>query len=585
MDKLFAIKRASRSRSAAVLLFVLGGLVAVAFWTGPPALARAPKRPATALKQPNRLTRRYFKPVCGTVATGHARCFAQVVTDKDGNIFTATPAAIAGYGPAQFHTAYQLPCTPGGPVQAICATPTSFGPQTIAIVDDGNLTTGGSTVASSLALYDQNFGLPACTAANGCLTVVNQSGATSPLPASEGWDSEIALDVESAHMICQTCKIVLVEASTSSDANLSASNNTAATFNPVAISNSWGNTSSNDTSLDADYNHPGIAMIASTGDSGAVSNGVQWPADNPNMLAVSGTSLNVNSNNTWASETVWAGSGGGCNPTYAAPASQLALPNWTSLCGTKRAYGDVAADANPSTGMAIVFGGTWYEYGGTSLSAPLVAGMIGLVGKVPAGVTASTIPYQSNNASNFRDIVSGNDCDTSGQAHCTAAAGFDTPSGFGTPLGVGGFSPPPAAPTNVVAGFVDQTHLNVAWTAATGNVGITSYLIFRNGVQVGTSTTAGYNDSGLAPNTNYTYSVIAVDILGNRSPASAVSAAIGTYSPEDINQDGHINLFDFSLFALKYGQTGAGLGRADINGDGVVNVLDLSLISSKYGSE
>jgi len=539
-------------------------------------------------KQPRHMKQHKTKSLCASPKIGYAKCLAYEATNDDGTPLAATPAVSGGYGPVEFHTAYNLPCTPGGSVATSCSTPGTFGPQTIAIVDAGNLTTGGATVESSLQTYDQHYNIPACTAANGCLNIVNQSGATSPLPTSQGWDDEIALDVETAHTICQTCKILLVEANTNNDNDLSAAEVTAASFNPTSISNSYGGS---DFSVDdASYIHPGIAVVVSTGDSGSQSNGQGWPADIPQVVAASGTSLNINLDNTWSSETLWAysggnGTGGGCATNYSAPSWQTSLTEWsTNGCGSKRAFGDVSADANPNTGAAISIGTSWFLYGGTSLSAPLIASMFALTGGTPSGSTSSSIPYSSFTAANFHDITSGNSCTFGGQQHCTTAVGFDTPSGLGAPNGLGGFSPPPTQPTGLTATDVDQSHTHLSWTASTGNQAISTYRIYRGGVQIATSNTTSYNDSGLSANTSYTYHVTAQDALGNLSPASTDST-VGTFLEADINQDGHINLLDFSLLASKYGQSGAGLGRSDINNDGTVNLLDFSLLASTYGSE
>ena len=113
----------------------------------------------------------------------------------------------------------------------------------------------------------------------------------------------------------------------------------------------------------------------------------------------------------------------------------------------------MSADSDPNTGMAINLATSsglneWVQVGGTSLATPMIAAMFGLVGKVPSGVTASSIPYSSNTSSNFFDIVSGNDCTGKGSPQCTAGVGFDEPSGLGAPIGLGGFNPPPTQPTN-----------------------------------------------------------------------------------------------------------------------------------------
>ena len=95
-------------------------------------------------------------------------------------------------------------------------------------------------IESDLAALRQHYGLPACTTANGCFRKVNQTGGTSYPATNSGWALEIALDVETAHEICQTCKILLVEASSNSFANLGAAENEAVALGANVISNSWG---------------------------------------------------------------------------------------------------------------------------------------------------------------------------------------------------------------------------------------------------------------------------------------------------------------------------------------------------------
>ena len=483
-----------------------------------------------------------YQAVCGK-PTGHlVSCDSKILVNGGNQIVSdGTQPASYALGPTQFHTAYQLPCTPGGTVSSICSQPSSFGP-TVAIVVAGNYSEYGETIEQSLANYDSYYGLPTCTAANGCLQVVNESGASTPLPSDLGWDNEIGLDVETVHMVCQTCKIVLVEASSSYDYDLADSESTAATFNPVAISNSWGGSEYDDAVNDPKFNLPGIAVIAATGDDGS-DIPADWPAGLPDVIGAAGTSLTLNTDNTRASETVWYDSGGGCSTTYdsglyggyLAPTWQKSLPNWsTAGCGQYKAYGDVSVDADPDTGEAINVANSsgldqWVTAGGTSLSSPLVAGMFGLVGKVPSGVTASSIPYSSNTSSNFYDITSGNDCTSYGSSECTAGTGFDEPSGLGSPNGLGGFSPPPTQPTGLSDNVISASQIDLSWTASTDNLGVSGYYILRNGVQVGTTTSTSYPDTGLLSGTSYSYSVKAYDTLGNISPASSTQTA-STYT-------------------------------------------------------
>ena len=91
---------------------------------------------------------------------------------------------------------------------------------------------------------------------------------------------------------------------------------------------------------------------------------------------------------------------------------------------------------------------------------------------------------------------------------------------------------PPTAPLNVLATTFSSTQINVTWSAATDNVGVAGYRIFRNGTQVGSTATAlSYPDTGLAPSTQYTYTVVAFDAAGNASAPSSGSTAT-TLTPD-----------------------------------------------------
>ncbi|HEX5448171.1 MAG TPA: hypothetical protein VFW90_03170 [Candidatus Saccharimonadales bacterium] len=573
------------SRVKAVILLVLvvtAGLILIGAEINRNGAQAAPSKKGHG-KQLRAILQRSSRHVCGTPKRGFARCLAQITTDNIGQPLAGSPDSTDSLGPVQFHTAYNLPCKPGGQVASICSTPETFGPEIIAIVDAGNFSTGSSGLESSLQNYDQFYGLPACTMANGCLSVVNQSGTTSPLPADAGWSDEIALDVETAHMICQTCQIVLIEANSTSTVDLATANDTAASYNPASISNSWG--SDTDVSaLDSSFNHPGIAIVASTGDSGTVSNGPAWPADNPNVIAAAGTTLQMFSDNTWAGETVWSGSGGGCSTFYSAPTWQTSLPEWgTNGCGSFRAFGDVSADADPNTGAAVNINSTWFRIGGTSLSAPIIASIFALTGGLPGGTNGPTVPYSSFNTANSHDVTSGNDCTSTHTTHCTAASGFDTPSGLGSPNGVSGLASLPSQPV-LTAKDVNQNQIDLSWTASSSSSGIKNYQLYRNGSQIAAQTGTSYSDTSLSANTSYNYYVIANDNNGNASLASQSVSGFTAFMA-DINEDAHIGLTDLNLLVSKFGQSGSNLGRSDIDSNQTVNVFDLSLLESKYGSE
>jgi subtilase family serine protease len=366
------------------------------------------------------------RPVCpGPIAEGNAKCDAHVVTDAKGTP-RVTPAP-SGYGPAQFRGAYGLPSS----------APTG---QTIAIVDAYD----HPSIASDLNAYSSQFGLPLCNSTNPCFQKVNQSGsAGGPWPkANAGWSLEIAMDVEVAHAICPNCKVLLVEANSNSLSNLAAAVKTAAKLGATEISNSYGG-SEFSTELSeayaAPYNQPGVAVTVSSGDNGYGSFG--FPAALSSVITVGGTTLNVGAGNTYGSETVWSGAGSGCSLYVSAPAWQSFL----SACNGKRGSADVAAVADPATGAAVYdsvkYQGRsgWLKVGGTSLSAPLVAGVYALGGGLPAGTMGASGLYgHLGDGSVLHDVTSGSNgsCST---LMCKGAIGYDGPTGVGTPLGIGAF--------------------------------------------------------------------------------------------------------------------------------------------------
>src|SRR5262249_26577889 len=201
---------------------------------------------------------------------GGATCRGRVIIDEIGEpLATSGPS---GYHPADLVSAYNIG---GGGSSAT----------TIAIVD----AYGYNNAESDLAVYRAQFGLPPCTTANGCFRKVNQKGVAGGYPRQNtGWAQESALDLDMVSAMCPNCKIILVEASSNSLANLAAAENTAVALGAHVVSNSYGGGESGSVSYEPAYNHPGVAIIASSGDSGY---GTQFPASSPHVTAVGGTSL------------------------------------------------------------------------------------------------------------------------------------------------------------------------------------------------------------------------------------------------------------------------------------------------------
>jgi subtilase family serine protease len=319
--------------------------------------------------------------------------------------------------PSSLDSAYKLSATGGSG-------------QTVAVVDAMN----DPNAAADLATYRSQFGLPACTVASGCFRQVNQNGATSPLPANDsGWAGEESLDIDMVSAVCPLCHIILVEANSPTDADLYAAENQAVTLGARFVSNSWGGGEySGQTADDANFNHPGVAITASAGDSGT---GAQFPATSQYVTAVGGTTLTTASNSRGWNESAWADSGSGCS-SFDPKAS---WQNVTTNC-PRRAEADVSAVADPNTGVAVyqTFGATgWVVYGGTSVSAPIIASVYALAGTPGATDHPASYPYA--HASSLFDVTSGTN-GSCGAPICTAGAGWDGPTGLGTPNGTAAFT-------------------------------------------------------------------------------------------------------------------------------------------------
>ena len=342
----------------------------------------------------------------------HARCHAQIVVDEAGEM--AVSATPSGFGPADLQSAYKI-------------TTSGSSTTTIAIVDAYHY----KNADKDLGVYRAQYGLPACTTANGCFKQVDEHGGTSYPKVNVGWNQEEALDLDMASAMCPNCKIVLVEAKSSSYNDLGTAVNTAAGLPGVhVISNSYGGGESGTSTYEGDYNHPGIAVTVSTGDSGY---GVQFPASSPHVIAVGGTHLVKASNSRGWTETAWTGAGSGCSTTYA-------KPSWQHDSGcTKRTVADVSAVADPNTGVAV-YGpksksvSAWMVFGGTSVAAPLIGGVYGNNG---GAVNYGADPYSHTSALN--DVVGGSNGSCGGSYLCTAVTGYDGPTGLGTPIGTTAF--------------------------------------------------------------------------------------------------------------------------------------------------
>ncbi len=356
----------------------------------------------------------FHAAACGAAKAGAARCHARVVTNAQGRVFSNALAPVGGYGPADLRSAYKI--KKKGKAATIVAIVDAF---------------GYNNAEADLGVYRSQFGLPACTTANGCFKKLNQQGQQGPYPAQNtGWAQESALDVDMASAMCWNCQIWLVEADSNSFSNLANAVKTAHDLGAHVISNSYGGSEPGTQSVEPFYDYKNTAVTASSGDSGF---GVQFPASSPHVIAVGGTHLVPDGSGRGWTETTWSGAGSGCSGVYPKPSWQHD-PNCT-----KRMEADVSAVADPATGVAV-YGpvnstqSNWLVFGGTSVAAPLIGGVYGVNGKK---VKYGSNPYK--HTANLFDVTSGSNGSCGGSYFCTAGVGYDGPTGLGTPNGIKAF--------------------------------------------------------------------------------------------------------------------------------------------------
>ncbi len=459
--------------------------------------------------------------------------------------------------------------------------------QTIAIVDAYN----APNIVADLHTFDTQFGL----ADPPSFTRIGETG-SSTLPRNDpsgpgySWALETSLDVEWAHAMAPKANILLVLANSASDSDLFTAINTARRYAGVsAISMSWGGgeysgQSYYDQFFTTPSGHNGVTFLASSGDSGSYdasatsTRAVEYPASSPNVVAVGGTRLNVDSTSTYVSESAWGngtssgmygGAGGGLSTVVSQPSYQRGVVTQSS---TARAVPDVAFDADPASGVSVVDSydspnAPWIQVGGTSLAAPMWAGLIAVAnqGRVLNGLgtldgaTGALPKIYTLPSSDFHDVTTGNN----GYA---AGAGYDLVTGRGTPIVnrvvrdlAGSTTVPPvvvvppspptptigslsASPTSVVTGTSSTlTASNVVETNGTisgvkfyresnGTSGLqtgTDTLV-GTGTQSGTAWTIASTTSGFSAG-NYTYYAVASD--ASNVSSNVVSAGLTVTTP------------------------------------------------------
>jgi len=395
-----------------------------------------------------------LRRVCANVPRGRYHCDMAIVAGARipaGAIEHPQTAAAylhrpGFYGPADLQQAYDV----------VAQAARRGAGVKIAVVD----AYGYTQAASDLARYRKLFGLPACAS---CLRIINEHGQSSPLPPPNtnpnyDWRGEEALDVDMVTAVCPKCTVVLVQAQSDNDDDLESAVRAAANAGAVAISNSYSN--DEEGASNSDYAIAGRTIVASAGDDGW---GAQQPCSYASVICVGGTHLvpDARVKRGW-DEVVWDGLNPKSNDCYGGPCATgsgcsavVPKPSWQQLSSTAgctmRNEVDVSADADPVTGVVVVCtpcadgGSPVMGYnGGTSESSPIVAGLIGLAEN--GGRFSPAQLWAKRGAANFNDVVSGrNDygpvdgsCPQAYTYICVARVGYDGPTGWGTPHGLGG---------------------------------------------------------------------------------------------------------------------------------------------------
>ena len=465
-----------------------------------------------------------YRAVCPGPVAGSGHCHELVVTDEHGNPLASISPT--GLSPGTIKTVYGFP-----------TSATAGAGETIAIVDAYD----DPTAESDLGVFSSQYGLPACTTANGCFTKVNQTGGTRYPRVNSGWALEISLDVQWAHAIAPGAKILLVEASSNRFSDLLAAERYAAQHAGY-VSNSWGAAEfAGESSYDSSFAHTGTSFFVSAGDAGLPA---EYPSASPNVISVGGTTLHF-SGSTFAAETGWSEGGGGCSLYEQATEAQSSFSEYGQAgCDGMRATPDVSLDADPASGVSVYDSTSyqgqtgWFTVGGTSASAPMWAARSAV-----AGALADSA-YVYGDSVTYRDI-------TAGDNGAPCLVGYDLCTGRGSWIGSGGGSQPPAATAPAAAALTAtaaSATVRLSWTTPDdGGSAITAYRLYR-GTSPGGEAAAPlavlgvvnvYDDDAVANGETYYYVVAAVNAIGEGAASNEANAtpqaAVAPPAPTDLS--------------------------------------------------
>jgi MYXO-CTERM domain-containing protein len=350
--------------------------------------------------------------------TGRLRCGAIKAVPAQAPPGTeAAGVPSTGFSATDIASAYNVDTTPAAHV-------------TVAVV----AAYGYPAVESDLAVYRSQYNLPACTVANGCLTILNQNGQTTPLPpappASDDWTTQSALSLDVVSATCPSCKLLLIEADSDSDDGLFTVQAVAAHAGATVLVNNWGSAEDSTVpALDPDFDLPGVSNFVSTGagyNDMTYNNTDQaplFPASSEHVIAVSDTSLVKGGAGRGWTETANNSSGSGCSTKIALPAFQQQAV--TTCAG--RAYADIGAVGDANTGVNVynAANGGWEVVGGGG--SAVAAGIVAQSGQAGIGPA-----FFYANPTVFYDITSGTNGTCTSAILCRAGVGWDGPTGNGS---------------------------------------------------------------------------------------------------------------------------------------------------------
>jgi subtilase family serine protease len=375
---------------------------------------------------------------CPAPTAGQLSCAVLVNGSVGTGPLASTPA---GYGPGDLQVAYGVQGNYLGMRQ------------TVAVVEAG----GDPNAVPDLNTYRAQYGLPNCNVNDDCLTVINQTGGTTLPPPDTGYTQQIPTDLDMVSALCPNCHLLLIEADDNSITNLGQAVDEAVSQGARIINFSYSGPEdpSETTQWDPYFNHPGVAIIAAAGNTGYSGGPLQYPAASPYVTSVGGTVLDQ----TGASgcTTSQAGARGWCETAWSQTSSGCSQyepkPSWqgTTNC-TGRADNDLAAvassTASPSAPVAVYDSyndNGWIEAGETGVSTPIIAGIYADAGTPGTSDNPAAYPYQHPGGGYIKpgtaypyfdglnDLTSGSTGSCSPTDLCTAGAGWDGPTGVGTP--------------------------------------------------------------------------------------------------------------------------------------------------------